>query len=399
MAGGTRDLAWSVMVSALHSSTHEIASQASGARDLAQCSDCNNGKEYESADSALEHWHKFHLSQMCSRLPKKGRPFDDPCFVWICQTKKTKTTDKIWEAHRSTIVNSVELFLEELQDVYDQTQELHKLVTSNTERDDSNDSRPHLPSSLVKSFEGLLSMYILKAKELSWRNRIAGIANDSYSRHGERRLSSVMNLGKMTLNQVQEHLRGARRDIIMLGTTKGDMERVVIAPIGPEFLAAYLITCTQNNIAIRGTGKTLDLINHYRSYTSKLRFNTNRRPNRRAFLEISALEEELEALRTIIASQQSLLKAYQKVLSPLSFKSPPTDWIYYKERKASFRLENKCIRRQQRRLVERDKALFVLLNKARALRDETKQKLEILDEGHGKAIRVFTIVTLFFLPL
>lgn len=39
-----------------------------------------------------------------------------------------------------------------------------------------------------------------------------------------------------------------------------------------------------------------------------------------------------------------------------------------------------------------------LQDKCAALKEEVKQAIEIL-EGHGKVIRVFTIVTLFFLPL
>ncbi|TQN64374.1 hypothetical protein CSHISOI_11048 [Colletotrichum shisoi] len=289
---------------------------------------------------------------------------------------------------RNSVVSSAEVFYAKVKAIVDQTEELHKLVTSAAAPDDPynnpNDPRPHLPSSLVNAFEGLISMYVLKAKELSWMNRFAAKIASSYSQNAERRLDRLREAGHLASGRVREHLIRAKEDIIMLGTTKGDWERIIIAPIGPEFLAASLISSLQNVVPVLGTEKKLDLVNHYRSQTARLWFT-----------------EDLEALRTVVASQQHLLRSYQKLYSPLSFRARTTDRLYCKERKASFRLENRCIRRQQRRLAERDKALSILQLRARTLRDETqtKQRIRILEEGHGKAIRVFTIVTLFFLPL
>ncbi|KAJ0160593.1 hypothetical protein CTA2_7703 [Colletotrichum tanaceti] len=375
------------------------------------CSDCHKGKTYEAVRDALDHWHDSHVQTPCSWPARPDRPFDDPCFAWICRTEMpgpgpepgVETEDGRWSPMRNSVVSSAETFYAQVKAIVDQTEELHKLVTSAAAPDDpysSNDPRPHLPSSLVNAFEGLISIYVLKAKELSWMNRFtAKVASSHYSQDAERRLDRLREAGHLTSGRVRQHLTRAKEDIIMLGTTKGDSERIVIAPIGPEFLAASLLSSLQNSVPVLGTEKKLDLVNHYRSQTARLCFDTSRRPNRKAFVEIHALEEELEALRAVVASQQHLLRSYQKLYSPLAFRSRTTDRLYYKERKASFKLENRCIRRQQRRLAERDRALSILQLRARTLRDETKQRIEILDEGHGKAIRVFTIVTLFFLPL
>ena len=40
-----------------------------------------------------------------------------------------------------------------------------------------------------------------------------------------------------------------------------------------------------------------------------------------------------------------------------------------------------------------------LQKSARALRERVRQLIEVTDEDHGKAIRVFTIVTVLFLPM
>ncbi|KAK1991890.1 hypothetical protein LX36DRAFT_589531, partial [Colletotrichum falcatum] len=362
-------------------------------------------RAYESAEDALGHWHSNHTYTPCSKSAERGRPFDDPCVVLLRRrvSETGTTTTRPPDPTRHDIVSSAEEFCGQVQSIVDQTEELHKLVSSVTASDDpvsAYSRRPHLPSSLVNAFEGILGLFVLKAKELSWMNRFAAKSGSPYSRNAEDRLGRLREAGASASRRVREHLVRAKEDIIMLGTTRGDSERVIIAPVGPEFLAACLVSSLQNDVAVPGnTERKLDLVAHYRKRISRLWLDTNRKPKRGAFVAIHALEEELEALRVVVASQQCLLRSYQALLSPMSFASRTTDRLYYKERKASFNLENKCIRRQQRRLAERDKALSILQRKARTLRDETKQRIEILDEGHGKAIRVFTIVTLFFLPL
>ncbi|KAK2059467.1 hypothetical protein LY76DRAFT_512079 [Colletotrichum caudatum] len=359
-------------------------------------------RSYGRAEDALDHWHNNHTDTPCPKPVKRGRPFDDPCVVLLRREGGTGTPTARPDRIQHEIVAGAEAFCGEAEAILDQTEGLHKLVASVTASDDPIDAysrRPHLPSSLVTAFEGILGLFVLKAKELSWMNRFAAESGSLYSGDAERRLDRLKEAGGLTSRRVREHLIRAKEDIIMLGTTKGDSERIIIAPVGPEFLAACLISSLQNSVPAPGAGGKLDLVAHYRNRTSRLWFDASRKPKRGAFVAIHALEEELEALRVVVASQQHLLRSYQRLLSPLSFGPRTTDRLYYKERKASFNLENKCIRGQQRRLAERDKALSILQRKARTLRDETKQRIEILDEGHGKAIRVFTIVTLFFLPL
>ncbi|KAF5494968.1 hypothetical protein CGCS363_v009525 [Colletotrichum siamense] len=369
---------------------------------LSRCQQCDIEKGYQSPDDALDHWHEHHANSACPQRAKQGRPFDDPCFVRIYQIVLDTNDRPSNTGLRSSAFASSLVFQSDMQDLVERADELHKMVTSVAGSDDlvnQNGNRPHLPSSLVEAFERIVSLFVLKAKELSWLNRFALKSDPTYGRHAQRRLDQLRRTGDAISEQARGLLSRAKEDIMLLGTSKRDVERIVIAPIGPEFLAMSLISNLQNNILIRGTDKRFDLINHYRNRAARLRFETNRRPKRNAFVQIHALEEELEALQMVVDSQQELWRAHHKLFSPLTFKCPTTDWFYYRERKSMFRLESKGVRRQQRRLAERERALWILRKRTRALRDDTKQRIEILDEGHGRAIRVFTIVTLFFLPL
>jgi hypothetical protein len=143
----------------------------------------------------------------------------------------------------------------------------------------------------------------------------------------------------------------------------------------------------------------MDIIKHYRKISTGLRFSALRNPKRQRFLEISALEEQLDALRDILEVQGRLTEAYRTILDPHFFRISSTDWAYVKDRKAMYPLEKTHLDTQARKLAEDSKNLEVLRQSAQSTRHDIKQTIEVLEEGHGKAIRVFTLVTLFFLPL
>ncbi|KAM0553140.1 hypothetical protein ACHAPJ_007427 [Fusarium lateritium] len=199
--------------------------------------------------------------------------------------------------------------------------------------------------------------------------------------------------------KLQEHLDLAKRDVLTLGTGRGDIDRLIISPIGPEFLLATLVSNLQNNAILQGMGKTTDIIKYYRTVSARLRFGAVRGPRRRRFLEISALEEELDALHAVLEVQGRLVKACRSILDPAYFNAAKTNWDYFNNRKAMYPLEKKLLDAQVNKLAEDSKTLEVLQRIAQVTRHDMKQIIEVLEEGHGKAIRVFTFVTLFFLPL
>ncbi|KAH0441978.1 hypothetical protein CcaCcLH18_01838 [Colletotrichum camelliae] len=214
-----------------------------------------------------------------------------------------------------------------------------------------------------------------------------------------RALELIRGWGVKAEQDIHDLLQQAKRDIILMGSTYHDIDRLIIAPIGPEFLLASLVRNTQNDAILQGMKRKIDVVKYYRNFTNKTRFGAVRDPKRQRFLEISALEEELEALRMIIHVQKGVLDVWEQILRPEEFHPATTEWTYIKDREAMYPLESKLIWSQQKKLSDDDKALEGLQNISNALRLNLKQSLEILEEGHGKAIRVFTIVTLFFLPL
>ncbi|KAF5636785.1 mg2+ transporter [Fusarium tjaetaba] len=180
-------------------------------------------------------------------------------------------------------------------------------------------------------------------------------------------------------------LEDARRDVMMTSETQTDTDRLTISPIGLEFLLITLLRNLHDHPIHPETDQKLDVVRYCRDKSTALRFAAVRDPRRRRFLEISALEEEMEALRIVFEVQTRTVKAFAQVLSPDFFPKDTTDRADLGNRKYI--------------LAEDGKTLEILQRILNATRHDMKQMIEVLDEGHGKAIRVFTFVTLFFLPL
>ena len=143
----------------------------------------------------------------------------------------------------------------------------------------------------------------------------------------------------------------------------------------------------------------MDVVKHYQRVSNALRSAAIRNPARKRFLEISRLEEELEALQAVLQVQECTLERFKVAINPVGFKSDTTSLACLQDRKDMYYFQERYLNSQIKRLAEDRETLEMLRNVANKARKDMRQVLEVLDEGHGKAIRVFTFVTLFFLPL
>ncbi|KAK8150289.1 hypothetical protein G3M48_003101 [Beauveria asiatica] len=232
----------------------------------------------------------------------------------------------------------------------------------------SSSPAPSLTKDLVDAFEDIVMAHIIKAKHLSLANQWmfngddpnnrgagaapapAGSARRTPSAEFLTKVEDMIRCGAECLARAHRCLDHARTNLILLSTRTAMGAKISLDYIGIEFLVAILVGHLQHQ-GINAESHPEALLELYQKYTAKLQFEANRKPRRRVFLDIQTLQEELNALRSVIDSQQKLLGNYRDLTAP------------------------------------------------RRLREQVKQSIEILEEGHGKAIRVFTIVTLFFLPL
>ena len=122
-------------------------------------------------------------------------------------------------------------------------------------------------------------------------------------------------------------------------------------------------------------------------------FQVNSRASKRLLRDINLVQEELQALMSVNTRQINLIQNYINVLDDNSYEqeNPTRSSMFPHERTL---LETCLYNLQLARDDYKD-----LIRLCRPLSDRTKQILEINEEDHGKAIMIFTVVTVIFLPL
>lgn len=360
-------------------------------KKFADCEACTTGHVYKSASDAIRHVHRVHFS--CTATEHEDSLHDDPCSVWI---KKT-TADFVQD---TTVLQDVQNMIGHLYHVSGMLNEIQWMVVSAAKGGQEQTSRPPLPNSLVHAFEKLLHYYVLTAMQLSLKNRPIKPANSSQRKL---QLQRVANRCEKVGHKVIALLADVKEDLLVQGTKDAGESALGIQAVGAQFLAAALLTMVQNRtinlppesgVQTSAQGKA-EVLEVYKRYDSQIHFEGNRRPQRRVFLAIHELEEELRAIMRILASQRNLLEKYPRQIKP-----PDSDTgISYEMRRQQYPFEEKYIEKQVARLTLRQREINKLQSNAEELKSHVREMIEILDEDHGKAIRVFTIVTLFFLPL
>lgn len=357
-------------------------------KTFADCSDCSGGKIYTFYIEALDHLHSEHLS--CMNMGRGRRPYDDPCFVWLGRFNDSQAN----QTQNKNIMNAVNRFMEFLTNVKDLAMELHYLVATTSHQSTESQFRPFLPSGVFYAFQEILSMYFFTSRQLSYINALESLQSSFEKRQTGpywRKINSLESDAQTAFLKACELLESSKEDIILSGIATQSFDTLGIESVGPHFLAAALAVNLQNRPLF--PDKDTDVLQVYHEYTSKLRYQTYRRPRRRVFLDIHRLQEDLEALHNVVSSQIQVLDNYKRLLSPTSFRVTDT------AREGLFRIESRYINSQMDRLQDQNEEIRVQRKRMRFLKEQVKQTIEILEENHGKAIRVFTIVTVFFLPL
>ncbi|KKP07345.1 hypothetical protein THAR02_00542 [Trichoderma harzianum] len=280
---------------------------------------------------------------------------------------------------RIGLPRNVQEFERELSEPAPHMNELHAMVTSK-EDDSSGDLaiRPPLPKHIFYAFQKIVQVFVLRSKRLSLMTRIKTASGIDQSTISDK-INELHRFEKTAKDRMLDLLDHAKRDIFLSSNTSSDIERPQPQAVGAEFLALALI-CKSHNLLFeaktpnpRHNDNTLEL---YKDYASEVHYQANQRPQNRVFPDIRDLEEELDALDTLLSDQKECLHKFAKSISPDTLRL--TTMTRVAQNRAEKAYQDNHTRQFDRRMQE---------------------DIEIMEEDHGKAIRVFTIVTLFFLPL
>ncbi|UKZ54094.1 hypothetical protein TrVGV298_007900 [Trichoderma virens] len=356
---------------------------------LSKCAACKGGKHYSSAKEALDHLHDEHLE--CHH--KCQRPYDDPCYAWL---------HRIWHSNypvrneRNDLLRNVQEFVKELSGILAHINELHAMVTSREDESMGDLAvRPPLPKEILHVFQKIVQVFVLRSKTLSFMTRSKRSSGVELSEISAK-INELKRFEESAQKRILELLDDAKRDIFLSGNTSSDTGRPQLQRVGAELLALAFI-CKGHNLLFEPKASTShhneNTLELYKHYTSELHLQANQRPQKRVFLDIRDLEEELDALDTLLSHQRDCLRKFAKSISPDTLR------LTTMTRVAQGKVESAYKDNHTQQLDIRTQEIQNMKTRSRFLKEQVKQTIEIMEEDHGKAIRVFTIVTLFFLPL
>ena len=108
---------------------------------------------------------------------------------------------------------------------------------------------------------------------------------------------------------------------------------------------------------------------------------------------INGFEEEVAAVHDVLLQQQRILGEFRGYLQPTSYDTPST------ARKMRFDYEQKGIERILVTLRDQLKNCTELQERAKVLAVQNVHLVETLQDDNGRAIFIFTFITILFLPL
>ncbi|KAI4656384.1 uncharacterized protein J4E79_007937 [Alternaria viburni] len=249
-----------------------------------------------------------------------------------------------------------------------------------------------LPQELIHAFQKIVIYYLAIERALHENEKTYGLdprfqdsrklTNDPYS---SRDVEVLRRFGF----QARRSLRKARFLFCDMGRPELPLNLRKHLSLGPEYVSLWFM----RRLLMKPLEQSKTIGDMYHVYVSKVQFEINHRPSKRLLRAINLIQEELQVLQLVNTWQTNLVRNYLEVIDDSTYEklSPSRRAMYLYEEA----LGRACL--EHLSLVRLD--YVDLMRRCAPLSDRTKQILEINEEDHGKAIMVFTVVTVIFLPL
>ncbi|KAF1970652.1 hypothetical protein BU23DRAFT_556613 [Bimuria novae-zelandiae CBS 107.79] len=349
-----------------------------------KCRRCAREAPFDDPNAALEHL-RNHAAAESSK--QGGSPSSS--FIKDTEEWKDWIRNDDQALLESTITGACAVLdraMKEAQTLYEQLQELADGV-----RDDQGKLSDlySFPRKLLETLHRLLVFYFAVERSLHYteqnflETKKGGYQEDyPYTSLGLEILDRFSESVKPPL----QHARVELCEMVRSTTPKDPTERL---SLGAESISSWLI----RRLIVKPLEKGLTIGDMYREYLTTLQFQVNHRPSKRLLRSINLLKEELNILTQVNDWQTQLVNNYALVLDDTTY---PVD---IPSRRAFYRFEKFLLRSCLERLALDGEEYQDQIRRCGPLTESTKQSAEINEEDHGKAIMVFTIVTVIFLPL
>ncbi|CAN9279985.1 unnamed protein product [Alternaria alternata] len=249
-----------------------------------------------------------------------------------------------------------------------------------------------LPKELVEAFRRIVIFYLAIERAL-WQTRqiydddaqSGKSAHLTFAPYSDAGLEVLERFG----NGAKLSLFSARHALKQMAKSDKPLDVLKHLSLGSEYACAWLM----RRLFAKPLEENRTAGDMYRNYVSKVQFEVNHRPSKRLVRSINLIQEELQILISVNRWQSTVIQNYLSVLDDSMYETaiPARRGMFPYERI----LVQNCL--DQLSLARED--YIDLISRCTPLSDRTKQMLEINEEDHGKAIMVFTVVTVIFLPL
>ncbi|KAF2193353.1 hypothetical protein K469DRAFT_551060 [Zopfia rhizophila CBS 207.26] len=347
---------------------------------IEDCRDCRRGMAYTNPDHGIRHLKRHHFlsSPTFERLTRTGLVYN-----WLRTQGQVNT-----ETQNGQQLRLLRICLKYITVLRNRAKNISDGI-SRSQNDNS--AKYQLPNDLIDCFEATAvfisqaatSINAIKEDVIPWLQ--PGYFN--WQPETPTVTYALNRLGQLGQNAQASMTRAEKT----LALSDPETDMMTMGPAGPEFLVSVICQNLQRQEPLDGV--EMDINELYQSCSSKLQYQVNQFPRKRLLRDIHSLQEELSAVKSVNEWQQKAYSNYIKVLDHHTFENATPN------RKAMFPSESECLKSGLNYLQSKATELEALDNRTRQLRDHLKESVEILEEDHGKAILVFTMITTIFLPL
>ncbi|KAI1771541.1 hypothetical protein F4818DRAFT_206615 [Hypoxylon cercidicola] len=347
------------------------------APDHATCNECEIGTVYSSMESAIAHFRRAHM--VGSMAEGDIRSFIISLDIAIEQ-RLAEDQSSLLRSGRDTMVSV-----------------LRKLVSIQDGVTYDNEFREQrgLPHHLLEAIKWIF-LYVCGVsrvlRELSWLYKDDLSQKDAKSLTSSKIGAQRHHLTKIGL-KIEDLVRKAER---ALSSPTNTMEEK-----GP---GSFLISVGQHYVATRVICNLLrtpihnnkHIIPMYEALTKKLRSQIIRNPTKRQILTIGALMDQLRLVKDFYEWKRETLYCFDLVINPESY---PRGFNHEEREKLFSNIEYGLISSEDKKLEKDIHQISQLLSACDRMIDKVGELTDIMKDDQGRAIFIFTTVTIIFLPL
>lgn len=269
-----------------------------------------------------------------------------------------------------------------------------QVIVTGVAGDNIENPRYRIPSALFEAFLQFAEAMLLTAVEIGLFKCYG--ASTGPSPEGRHKLTAVQHLVYKKFDTCKSRLREGKFQLMCMILTGRTKDQMNYEEACAETIVAFIL---RSSICLPIT--TVEVasspISIYRERLTNINIEANYRPQQRILQDILNLGAEVSAFTHVRAAQYRVLMAVDTLLHPkgsLDMKEPRSPYsIIYSPPRGKMGGGMEDFFRQEGDYVQDH------FKRTKTLYDSVEEALSLKEEGNGKAIMVFTIVTTVFLPL